>query len=435
MDIYPLFFLAVFASGSLAALSLGPIWGLVTYVYVYFNIPSQQWWGNQLPELRWSLISAGILLISCFLFNNKLSTMPWRDNTLGKYLFALSVLMITVMPFTPNPEQSWLKIYDFFRYLVIFYLVGRVLRNLKDYRLFISAILFCSFYLTILARHYFTGSRLDGVGLPDASDANMLAAVMILVLPLFIASTVTEKGWKRLMPLFAIPFVLNTFVMCGSRGAFIGFVMQVIIAMWVLRKRMGLLKIVILCGVLLVGLMFLMSDQYKDRLFTMKQEIGHNSFSEISSGRYEIWQHGLGMVRDYPFGAGGGAFQSLSPSYLPNNLLEKRAKVRASHNTYLMVLVEQGFFGFIVYIGFIFFQFFTLKKARSGIQNLSNNMFTEHQKIILVHSYALQVSLTGFWIAAIFIDRFYFELIYLFVALCPVLLHFSRGLSARASHY
>ena len=89
MDIYPLFFLAVFTFGTLAALAKDPLWGLLTYVYVYFNIPAHQWWGYQLPDLRWSLISAGVLLFSCFLHQDKLSTLTWGENRPAKWLLAL----------------------------------------------------------------------------------------------------------------------------------------------------------------------------------------------------------------------------------------------------------------------------------------------------------------------------------------------------------
>lgn len=423
MDIYPIFFLLVFSFGSVASLLKDPLWGLLVYVYVYFNIPAHQWWGGQLPDLRWSLISAVILLTSCFLHKDKLSSMSWKENKVGLTLFALLALMIIIMPFTPDPTRSWGKIYDFFRYVLIFFVVGKVLSDFRRYKFFIGILCFCTFYLTMLAQHYFHGSRLDGVGLPDGSDANMLAALMVLFIPIFVVIGITERGWQRWAAFAAIPFVLNTFVMCGSRGAFVGLAIQGVIAVWLLRKRIGTSKALICCGVVAVMLFSLMSTQYRDRLLGMENSVKEGSATENSAGRWEIWQYGLEMSKDYPLGAGGDSFMALSPFYIPSQLLSSGVGVRASHNTYLLVLVEQGYLGIVIFFIYLWRQFRVLALIR---KILPVNEVTDEQKKIVFHSYALQIALAGFWSAAVFIDRFYFEAIYLIVATTPVLLYLAR---------
>ncbi len=430
MDIYPLFFLIVFFVGSLASLAKDPLWGLLTYVFVYFNIPGHQWWGNQLPGWRWSLISAAVLLVSCFIHQEKLSRLKWTENRPGKYLLGLLGLMLVMGPFTPFPEQAWEKSYDFFRYVLIFFMVGKVLSDFRRYKAFLGILLFCTFYLTVLAHHHFDGARLDGVGLPDASDANMLAALMILFLPLFLVIGITERGWIRWAALGALPLVLNTFVMCGSRGAFVGIIAQGALALWLLRKHIGLKKAVACCAVVAVGLTFLMSDQYRERLFGMKQGLQEETLVETSAGRWETWEYGLDMAKDYPLGAGGGAFMTMSPGYLPEYLLEKSVGVRASHNTYLLILVEQGFFGLLVFIGFLWLQFSVLTKARRPIVAKGVESLSEEQRAIVLHTYSLQIALAGFWTAAFFIDRVYFEAIYLLVATTPALYHFAQESTA-----
>ncbi len=423
MDIYPLFFLLVFVIGSAAALLKDPLWGLLVYVYVYYNIPAHQWWGGQLPDFRWSMISAAILLISCFLHKEKLSSLTFRENKVGMCLLALLVLMIVVMPFTPNPDRSWGKIYDFFRYVLIFFVVGKILSDFRRYKFFIGILSFCTFYLTVLAQHYFRGGRLDGVGLPDGSDANMLAALMVLFIPIFVVIGITERGWQRWAAFCALPLVLNTFVMCGSRGAFVGLAVQGVIAVWLLRKKIGTAKALVCCGVVAILLLSLMSDQYRDRLLGMENSIKEGSVTENSAGRWEIWKYGFQMSKDYPLGAGGDSFMAMSPTYIPSYLIGKDAGVRASHNTYLLVLVEQGYLGILVFMGYLWRQFHALALTRKTLQVYET---TDVQKKIIFHSYALQIALAGFWSAAVFIDRLYFEAIYLVVATSPVLLYLAR---------
>src|SRR5690606_7302741 len=53
---------------SLSAASVSrPVWALSVYMLTFFAAPSLWWWGDELPELRYSLISGFILLVSVLL--------------------------------------------------------------------------------------------------------------------------------------------------------------------------------------------------------------------------------------------------------------------------------------------------------------------------------------------------------------------------------
>jgi len=419
MNFYPLFFLGVVSLGWGMSLFRGPIWALVTYIFIYFNIPSHQWWGGQVPYLRWSLIAAIVMLLSSFIHSKKLTSEPWFWNKLGLLLLGFLVLMIVITPFTPDPARSWNRVYDFFRYVFVFFLINKIIVDFNGYRIVLTCFLFCTFYLSVLSRHYFQGSRLDGIGLVDASDANMLAALVLLILPLYVVFMLTEKGWRRILPLIGFIMVTNMFIMCASRGAFVGFIVQCALAIFLLRGRIGIWKSLVAC-LLVVGCMYLlMSPQYKSRLFGLEKGLQSKSVNmgSISAGRTEIWQYGLRMFKDFPMGAGGGAFQAMSPRYIPDSLLS--GGERASHNTYLLVLVEQGIFGLLLFLYFLFCQFAIpvrlfnkLKLSKVPLKN----------KKPMYHLYAIIVGIAGFWSAAFFIDRLYFEGIYLVVALIPVLI-------------
>ena len=131
MDLQAILFLVVFASGSFCSLYKGPFYGLLTYIHVYFNIPSHQYWGGQVPDLRWSFYSAIILLVSCCLHQDKLSEPPFYSNILFKLLSIYFILVIFTAFISPYPDRGFARIYEFLRYVIIFALITKVITSLK----------------------------------------------------------------------------------------------------------------------------------------------------------------------------------------------------------------------------------------------------------------------------------------------------------------
>jgi len=74
------------------------------------------------------------------------------------------------------------------------------------------------------------------------------------------------------------------------------------------------------------------------------------------------------MFKDHPFGAGHRGTTVLSPDYLDESFLTvdraKGVEARASHNTLMTTLVDQGFVGFGLYIWLILWIAFTLRKLK-----------------------------------------------------------------------
>ena len=144
--------------------------------------------------------------------------------------------MTIIVPFSFHPSVAWEKVYDYFRYVLVFYLVYKVLTDFSQYRIFVHLFIIYCFYIGVLARHNFTGTRLDGVGLADAADSNMLAALMLLVIPYLIILLLSGNKWERIISCIAAPFVVNTFMMCRSRGAFVGIIVEFIVLFIFLLK-------------------------------------------------------------------------------------------------------------------------------------------------------------------------------------------------------
>lgn len=56
-------FFAAYVTGCLLSLFRHPIFGLLTYVGVFYIHPPARWWGDVLPSARWSLLAACVTLI------------------------------------------------------------------------------------------------------------------------------------------------------------------------------------------------------------------------------------------------------------------------------------------------------------------------------------------------------------------------------------
>lgn len=72
MSVTAVVFLVVYAGGLILAFRW-PILGLCTYIWAFYNHPPAQYWADEVPELRWSLIAAVVTLVA-YTFHSVLGT-------------------------------------------------------------------------------------------------------------------------------------------------------------------------------------------------------------------------------------------------------------------------------------------------------------------------------------------------------------------------
>jgi len=428
MPIYPYFFLLTTLIGWLAGLFAGPIYALLVYVFVYFNIPASQWWGGYVPDLRWSFSTAIVLVLSVFLHKDKGINNSLLKGLGTRLLVMYLALMLLTVPIAANMELSFDRVYDFFRYVVIFGLIVAVVNSYEKLRAYLWMLMIQIAWLSWSARSYFHGERLDGVGPGDAGDANGLAVLVISAIPFLLVFLLRGRKWERILALLLLPIVMNCFAMTRSRGGFLGLVVALIVFFLLEKDNKIRLQLMALSLAAMV-LMFVLADQsFKDRLLGLaNQDLQSES---AGSGRVGGWRHGIKMVFDYPLGAGGGGYQYLSPQYLPEELLEQHVGSRAAHNTLLLVLVEQGLIGLGLFFLF-YWQVFritlrTKKKLRFQLKPKSDPA-NEQLQLPFMFCNSVVSALAGIFVAGLFTDRLYYEGFYLFCAIGPVLYLLSQN--------
>jgi len=400
-------------TGSVLSLAKSPFYGLLTYLFIYFVVPASSinWWAAAIPDFRWSLLSAVILLISCFIHKEQLSKIRLGSIGPGKWLTAFLVLSIFISFFAVNQERSFNRCYDFFRLIITFFLIIKCIRNNKQLGYVLLLILLCGFFLGYQAyntpRH---GGRLEGVGTLDASDANDFALLLATIVPFGLPVFFSDTKYLRYLAIPCLVFIFNGIVLCNSRGAVLSLAVSVNVFIFLIKLAKLKIKIIIAALICVCAFACLADDTFWERVST----IGKSARTDKGSGRLTIWLEGLEMVKDYPFGTGGDGFQVLSPSYI-TNLTEG---IRSSHNTYLLVLVEQGYLGLAIFLCLNFNVFFILRRGRrSFLSELDSDQFDKSKRFIYLANIALTAALAGHLTGAIFGSRLYYVYYYIIISI------------------
>jgi hypothetical protein len=157
--------------------------------------------------------------------------------------------------------------------------------------------------------------RLVDIGSGDSLNDNGAAAHLLTILPFALILLLTEKSDKRVraVALVATPLIINTIILCNSRGAIVGIVAALFAALLLIRS--GYRTRLIGAGVITVVAFLALADQQ----FLDRQQ-STTSYEDDGSAhqRLETWKGGRQLVLDRPFGAGGKGFHLLSPVYIPS---------------------------------------------------------------------------------------------------------------------
>jgi hypothetical protein len=360
MSITGIVFLLLFLAGLGLALFRQPIYGLYVYVAVFYLDPVNRWWGSTLPDLRWSFTAALVTLIATFVRSSRVSRVPMFSNAPIVLFFIYVGWMFLRTPWAVDPDEHWLHMTIYAKYLLVIYLVYSLVDSRQHLTGFLLVHSMGCFYLGVLAWSVGTGSeRLDGVGGPSINDSNSMAmqfatGVYAAAAYYFAAS---GKGWRRLLVVPAVPFALNGLVLSGSRGGFLAVLAGGAVLFFTRPTRQ--LRVVLpyaILGVLLLG--YVASTNFVTRMSGLAKPVAEQADADLSvETRVVLFKTQWRMALDHPFGVGNGGTAALSYTYLDPIYWATEGGVksgRASHNSIMSALVDQGFPGVVVWLAIIF---------------------------------------------------------------------------------
>jgi hypothetical protein len=349
---------AVFGIGLLLGVVAHPIYALLSYLWIYYNHPPANWWGSDLPDLRYSLIAGLVALVAAARARTPFS-IPWYDNAGAKLLVAYCVWMWCQIPWAINVEAHLEGSILATKYVILFYLIYRIVTDEKRFETFFWAHVVGCFILGWIAYRSTVHGRLETIAIPGVDDSNLLATQMITGAAIAGFMFVGISGYRRWILLLMLPFMLNALILTQSRGGFPALAASAPAA-WYLapKKQRGFVSIAIVLGAVLF--LMLANEQFWDRAST----IFNGSEARAKETRLEILVPQINMFLDHPLGAGHRGNEFLSPFYIPREHLSPEAWVRSAHNTFIAALVDQGFPGAILLMSLYFWVGLSLVRLR-----------------------------------------------------------------------
>jgi O-antigen ligase len=168
-----------------------------------------------------------------------------------------------------------------------------------------------------------------------------------------------EKGWRRWACLGMLAFIGNGFVLANSRGAFMALVVGgAVVMLCKAREHRRAFWLVAMIGV--AGFAMAIDKVFIERMFTIGDVAEQSEEADMSArSRVVIYEAQMRMALDHPLGAGYRGTVVLSPAYLDRKWLttdspgDEASAGRASHNTFMTTLVEQGLPGALIFISLV----------------------------------------------------------------------------------
>jgi hypothetical protein len=395
--------LGTWALGLVLALRYSPIFAIFSYLLVFYNHPPAHWWGEGLPDLRYSLVAAVIALVAVWIHKTGVGV-AWAKNGAAKLLTLYAVWAWIQMPWALSLPLHLEGCILFTKFVVLFYVIHKTTVDEEKFEWFLMAHVVGCFMFGWMAYTSNSGGRLETIGGPGVDDANLLAAHVATGLVVAGFLFLGLKGWRRWMMFAALPFIMNTIILTQSRGGLITLLAAGVSA-WYLAPRGSRRWVSISGGLAVVLFLMLANDEFWSRMSTLTEgdESGaHETRAQILGPQFR-------MFLDHPMGTGHRGNLLLSPQYMPPELLSNSG-YRSAHNTFMAALVDQGAPGALILLGIYGWMLITLVRLkRLDARGLPYKLG--------IYRAAVGSSLVSCIVAGLFLNLIKFEALIWFVAL------------------
>lgn len=418
MALTGLLFALMFLLGCLMALVRHPIYGLMTYVGAFYLHPPSRWWGQGiLLDVRWSLIAAGVTLAALILRPTTRPSIPLFSHRVTWGLLLFLCWIVIQFAWVIDPEQHRLLVEYYVKYLVVVFLIYRCVDSEQNLRLFLWSHVLGCFYFGWIAFTTYTGGRFEGFGGPGLSEANAAALTMVTA-AMFGGSLFLVSAWRqRVLLVGLLAIIINGVVTTISRSGFLSLLAGgIVYNLFTPPRYAKRVRVLSILGLVLFAL--LTNPVYWARIQSLKYKGQEVEGVDTGAGRIDIMKAQLEMFRDRPLGCGHFCTEILSPQYLDASRLNVGTGRRASHNTFLSMLVDQGFVGAACYVLMLLWVFLALRALMRQHRNKLS-----FQATVLP---AIAASVGALTVADMFVPYVRYEVRFWFIALIMVLLNFAK---------
>ncbi len=413
-----LFLILVFIGGAVGSL-FEPFWAVLLY-YGLATLRPQYLWKWALPvEWRWSLLAAGLAVVSVIIHLSRLATRS-RFNPVMYLMIAYGCLLMfsVVMAHDPATAQRWGIEYG--KILFIAILASLVITHLWQIQVVAAMVAVTLGYMAWEVNYlYLINGRLDiyhrGYGGLDNNGAGLLLAMGVPFAFCFGVSA--RRLWQRAGSGFIGLVMLHALLMSYSRGAMLSVTAGM---MWLLLHYRSRFKATVLTVAICVAVSAMAGAEIRERFWSTTRF--HQDQS--AEARLDSWSAAWAIAWDHPL-AGQGIRNS--SQYTRNYGADKRG--RTIHSQYLQIAADSGFPALTVYIVMLTTGLVYLSRCRRMcIHWLEDEASMEvdegdrHRVYQLEHvALACQAGLITFAFDGVFLSLEVFELPWLMLVLAGVM--------------
>ena len=333
-------FLIIIAGTYFAAQSA--FYGLLFYLWNAYFRPDDWTYFGVIRSLSLSWIIGAYVVFRAIL------QLPNPRLGLRTLLILLFLVQAAICTYTSeHPYTSWYFLEDFFKVLLITYLIVVLVCTRRQFRLVLVVI---AMSLGFEAAKQGWANLFLAPGAPNTNpivflgDNNGVAMGMMMLLPLLgaLAQTATIRGEKFVHRFVAIGAFMRG-ITTYSRGGFLGAAALGLIAFIRAEKKWrALIGIVVLGGLVLT----VMPQAFWDRMDTIYVE-DEEARDTSATGRLHFWRVGALMAEANPLT--GVGLNGYNWSYASYNDDERFEGVRAAHSIWFGVLGDLGYPGLILF--------------------------------------------------------------------------------------
>ncbi len=357
MSLTAILFLALYFGLLIAALVKRPIFGLCAYLLAFYMHPPVRWWGDALPDLRWSFTAALVSLIAIVLKGGRLE--PFRFVETRLYLaFFLYLVLQTVWALNTAIHLEFVLMA--FNFLMLMYLLQSTIETRDD------LIAFC--VITMMGCSYFTyvgltsswGGRLDGIGGSSIASSNQMSqhVAAILMSGAFLLMQRKQSWWKYGVVLLLSLACIKVILMAGSRGVYLGILVTAIVAV-IFCPNGSKKRLYFFAGLGVSAGLLVLGPTLMNRFEGVELTNLGEATDQSARSRVVILDAQWEMFKKAPLlGHGHKGTLLLSPTHIPKEYLSQNAMGmqagRASHNYLMSLLVDHGLVGASLVLVIIF---------------------------------------------------------------------------------
>ncbi|HEY5021266.1 MAG TPA: O-antigen ligase family protein [Gemmatimonadaceae bacterium] len=339
-----------------------------------------------------------------------------------RLLMALALLSCCSAAFGISLGRSASFILDSFGKTLLYgFLMALSIRHVRDLYTFVWAYVVSCGILAFFSIFVFglrTASNSYVARLNDlyTYDSNDLGVIMMIGLALTLLLLIVTRGGRRWLVLVNLVAICAAIARSGSRGAFIGFAVTGVAALFVVNNVPATRRTLLL-SVAVLSLAIGAPPGYWKQMGTLLQPEQDYNFSS-RDGRKALFERGLGYVAQYPiFGLGIDNFARAECTISPKIATIGNARLRCTvpHNSYVQAGTELGIPGFFVWLALVVGGIVAPLRLRRRLPRWWRRG-TEVQRFLYGATSFLPLAMLGFAVTSFFVSFAWMDPLYLLAA-------------------